>query len=201
MERVSRSVSQCQPLCSETRCSSATCSARLSLLALATRKNWQINHLCGVVTVTVWCCVWCCHSHCVLLSQSLWLRVVVMYRMELEAGTAHHLCTSYMLKSTVLGYCLYYCVKRTAAKSHVSLTSTCPCMANIFSEHNQQDATFHNLFISVRRSTCFRRVFRPPSGAQNCTYSVRYWSVCAVLSSWWRMEKPSETCRASHRNK
>ena len=27
----------------------------------------------------------------------------------------------------------------------------------VFSEYNQQDATFHNLFISVRRSTCFRR--------------------------------------------
>ena len=31
----------------------------------------------------------------------------------------------------------------------------------IFAEYNQKDATFHNLFISVRRSTCFRRVFRP----------------------------------------
>jgi len=41
---------------------------------------------------------------------------------------------------------------------------------------NQQDATFHSLFISVRRSTCFGRFFRPSSGAQNCTYSVRYWS-------------------------
>jgi hypothetical protein len=36
--------------------------------------------------------------------------------------------------------------------------------------------TFLNLFISVRRSTCFRRFFRPSSGAQNCTYSVRYLS-------------------------
>ena len=26
-------------------------------------------------------------------------------------------------------------------------------------------------------------------------------AVCAVLSSWWWTEKPSETCRASHRNK
>jgi len=53
----------------------------------------------------------------------------------------------------------------------------------IFVENNQQDATFHNLFISVRLSTCFRRFFRPSSGAQNSTYSVRYWSdaVCAVL--------------------
>ena len=48
-----------------------------------------------------------------------------------------------------------------------------PCIANIFAEYNQQDATFHNLFISVRRCTCFRRVFRPSSGVQNCTYRVR----------------------------
>ena len=45
----------------------------------------------------------------------------------------------------------------------------------LLAEYNQQDATFHNLFISVRRSTCLRR-FRPSSGAQNCTYSVRYLS-------------------------
>jgi len=47
---------------------------------------------------------------------------------------------------------------------------------NFFAEYSQQDATFLNLFISVRRSTCFRRFFRPSSGAQNCTDSVRYWS-------------------------
>ena len=35
---------------------------------------------------------------------------------------------------------------------------------------------FHNLFISVRRSTCFRRFFRPSSRAQICIYSVRYLS-------------------------
>ena len=65
-----------------------------------------------------------------------------------------------------------------------NLTFICPYIANIFAEYNQQDATFHNLFISVRSSTCFRRGFRPSLGAQNCTYSVRYWSeaVCAVMS-------------------
>jgi len=46
----------------------------------------------------------------------------------------------------------------------------------IFAEYNQENATFHHLFMSVRRSTCFRRVFCPSSGAQNCTYSARYWS-------------------------
>ena len=45
----------------------------------------------------------------------------------------------------------------------IFLTFICPCIANIFAEYNQQDATFHNLFISVRRSACFRWVFRPSS--------------------------------------
>jgi len=59
---------------------------------------------------------------------------------------------------------------------NLTLTFTGPCIANIFSEYNQQDAMFLILFISVRRSTCFRRFFRPSSGAQNCTYRVRYLS-------------------------
>ena len=92
----------------------------------------------------------------------------------------------------------------------------------VFAEHNQTDETLLNLFISIRCSTCFGRVFLPSSGTQNCTYSVRYLSdrychlllafqgwqqmavtvwqmpdaVCAVLSSWWWKENPSETCRA-----
>jgi len=49
-------------------------------------------------------------------------------------------------------------------------------LAHILAEYNQQDAKFHNLFIYVRHSTCFRRVFRPSSGARNCTYNVRYLS-------------------------
>ena len=40
---------------------------------------------------------------------------------------------------------------------------------------------FSNLFFSVRCSTCFRRFFRPSSGAQNCTYSVRHLSDCYLL--------------------
>jgi len=56
------------------------------------------------------------------------------------------------------------------------LTFIGPCIANIFSEYNQQDVTFLNLFISERRSTCFRPFSRPSSGAQNCTHSVRHLS-------------------------
>jgi len=48
-----------------------------------------------------------------------------------------------------------------------NLTFIDPCIANMFSVYNQQDATFHNLFISVRRSSCFRRVFRLAAGSSN----------------------------------
>jgi len=60
-------------------------------------------------------------------------------------------------------------------EQNINLTFIGPCIANIFAEYNQQDATFHNLFISIRRSTCFRRFFRPSSGAQNCTYQTNTW--------------------------
>jgi len=68
----------------------------------------------------------------------------------------------------------------------VLLTFIGPCITNIFSEYNQQDMTFLNLFISVRHSTCFRRVFRPSPGAQNCTYSIRHLSdqFCYVPLAW-----------------
>jgi len=76
-----------------------------------------------------------------------------------------------------------YCTRRvitTGASSKrfffLNLTSVGPCIDNIFAEYNQHDVTFHNFFISTRRSTCFRRVFRPSSGAHNCTHSGRYWS-------------------------
>ena len=49
----------------------------------------------------------------------------------------------------------------------LDLTFICPYIANIFSENNQEDETLLKLFISVRRSTCFR----PKPDA-----------VCAVLS-------------------
>ena len=42
------------------------------------------------------------------------------------------------------------------------------------SKYNQQDATLHNLFISAKCATCFRRFLRPSSGAQNCIYSIGY---------------------------
>jgi len=52
----------------------------------------------------------------------------------------------------------------------------CPTVVQHSQSATNKMATFHNLFISVRHSTCFRWVFCPSSGAQNCIYSVRYWS-------------------------
>ena len=68
--------------------------------------------------------------------------------------------------------------------TNINLTLIGPCIANIFAQFNQHDATFHNLFIFVRRSTCFRRFFRPSSGAQNCTYSVRPILLPAASLAW-----------------
>ena len=69
-------------------------------------------------------------------------------------------------------------------------------------KYNQQDAMLHNLFISVKCSTCFRWFLRPSSGAQICIYSIGYFvKLCCyrrlswkrflpVLSSWWWAEEP-----------
>ena len=78
-------------------------------------------------------------------------------------------------------------------------------------QYNQQDATFFNILYCCQSSTCFRRVFRPASGAKkNCTHSIWYRSSLSVnsptlglaaskldiyqmpcvqfLSSWWWAE-------------
>jgi len=39
---------------------------------------------------------------------------------------------------------------------------------------------FLDLFIYINFSTCFRRFFRPSSGAQNRTYRVRYCQTSTV---------------------
>ena len=49
------------------------------------------------------------------------------------------------------------------------------------SKYNQQDATLHNLFISVKCCTCIRRFLRPSSGAQNCIYSIGYFAKPLLL--------------------
>ena len=55
-----------------------------------------------------------------------------------------------------------------------SLTFILPCIASISLKYNQRMQRFLFLLISIYCSTCFRLFLRPSSGAQNCTYSVRY---------------------------
>ena len=72
-----------------------------------------------------------------------------------------------------------HCLLTTKTAIPASFSSICKYRLSTFIKssniyphsqtYNQEDATFHNLFISLRRSTCFRRFFRPSSGAQNCT--------------------------------
>jgi hypothetical protein len=54
----------------------------------------------------------------------------------------------------------------------VHVSANCWC---IF-KYNQQDATLHNVFMSVKCCTCFRQVLCPSSRAQNCIYSIGYLS-------------------------
>jgi len=63
------------------------------------------------------------------------------------------------------------------------------------SAHHQEHKIVHTascivkpiLLISVNCSTCFRRFLRPSSGAQNCTYSVRYCQTnTAACCNTWR---------------
>ena len=42
-----------------------------------------------------------------------------------------------------------------------------PCVVYVFFKYNQQDATLYNILYYCQCSTCFRRFFRPSSGAQN----------------------------------
>jgi hypothetical protein len=67
---------------------------------------------------------------------------------------------------------------------------------------NQQDATLHNLFISVKCSTCFRRFLRPSSGALTVytasgTFSSLY---CYLPLSWkrWNSWVPSQLASRSN---
>jgi len=72
----------------------------------------------------------------------------------------------------------------------------CIMFHETFTECNQQDATFLNLSTSLRRSTCFRRFLRPSSGAQNCTYSVRYLSgqYLTLYVQFWAPDDEQKNC-------
>jgi hypothetical protein len=60
------------------------------------------------------------------------------------------------------------------ARHHYNFHANRSVQRKCIFKYNQQDATLHNLFISVICSTCFRRFLRPSSGAQNFIYSIGY---------------------------
>jgi hypothetical protein len=53
---------------------------------------------------------------------------------------------------------------------------------DIIPNYSQQDATFLEFVYFCRRSTCFKRFYRPSSGAHNCTYSFRYFQTIMLLA-------------------
>jgi hypothetical protein len=54
---------------------------------------------------------------------------------------------------------------------------------NIITDYSQEDAYFPEFIYFYRRSTCFRRFFRPSSGANICTYSFRYCQPILLLAA------------------
>jgi len=50
-------------------------------------------------------------------------------------------------------------------------------------KYNQQYATLYNILYYCQCSTCFRRILRPSSGAQNCTHSIWYMSSLLVATA------------------
>jgi hypothetical protein len=86
-------------------------------------------------------------------------------------------------------------------------------------KYNQYDATLYNIIYYWQCSTCFRLFLRPLSGAKNFIHSIWYMSsllvtaasgsskqawhipdaVYTVLSSWWWVKKPPETCGGSNK--
>ena len=98
---------------------------------------------------------------------------ITIQKKTIKQRTLRHLLVIILLPFKIATLRLLHLCQKDERVPHANLTFIGPCIANVFAEYNQQDATFHNLFISVRRSTCFRWFFRPSSGAQNCIYSVR----------------------------
>jgi hypothetical protein len=89
-----------------------------------------------------------------------------------------------------------------ACWNHFFLTFMGPCIVNIF-KYNQQDATLHNSIYYYKCSTCFRRLLRPSSGAQNCIHSIRYLSrfFCFLLLLWVSYNLPTQAVRSSKSSK
>jgi hypothetical protein len=61
-----------------------------------------------------------------------------------------------------------YCVQRIVNDWFLN------CSASLPLKYKQQGATLSRAFYLYNCSACFRLFLRPPSGAQKCTYNIRY---------------------------
>jgi hypothetical protein len=75
-----------------------------------------------------------------------------------------HCCAGYFLPSRQQQFC-QLCA-RAHARTHTYIFDISPCIFKYIPRYNQLDATFFNLFTSIKSATCFRRSLRPSSGAQ-----------------------------------
>jgi len=71
-------------------------------------------------------------------------------------------------------------------------------VGKIFAKYNQQDATFHNFFTSVRRTTCYIPAKLAAGSSIGLTNT---WPCMCSFELLMRDGKPSETCSASYRIK
>jgi hypothetical protein len=89
-------------------------------------------------------------------------------------------------------------------RSRVRFWRSCDRPSLIYSfKYNQQDATLYNILYYCQCSTYFRRFRRPSSACWLLPLTVAasklgiYQMLCVqFLNSWWRAEKPPETCTA-----
>jgi len=105
------------------------------------------------------------HSSSVTLTHACMLSLSICLCLSLSLSV-FHICTAAFLLCLQINY--------------LSLTLMISESVTSFSEYNQQDAAFLNLFIPVRCPTCFRRFFCPSSGASSCTHSV---SICQTITA------------------
>ena len=78
--------------------------------------------------------------------------------------------------STVPKAKFMYCIPSIASEIKTVcgiLTLLFPCIVNIITIDNRQDATIL-IYLIIISSTCFGRCFRPSSGAYHCKYSFWY---------------------------
>jgi len=66
------------------------------------------------------------------------------------------------------------------------LTFVFPCIVSVITIANQQDATIL-IYLLLISSTCFRRRFRPSSGAYHCNYNFWYCPPMLLLAgvAYW----------------